>query len=75
MNQKCLAFVFVLLFFVANGEITAVNPVCSVCHAIVKEYQRSIPRKPTELILDIIATTYCTKKKLQNHNVCKGAVN
>lgn len=63
-----------LLLVMVSSEITAVNPICTLCHEVVQEYQRSIPRKPTELTLEAIATAYCTKKKLQNHNVCKGAI-
>lgn len=70
-----VALVTLLLVVAAEGEPTAVNPICALCHDIVGEYQRSIPRKPTELALQAIATAYCTRKKLQNHNVCKGAVN
>lgn len=59
---------------VIEEEIEAVNPVCELCHTLVNAFQHSAPRKPTELVLDVIGTTYCTKKKLQHHNVCKGAV-
>jgi hypothetical protein len=65
---------FVVLLIVVKGSLDTINPACTVCHAIVQEYQRSIPRRPTEEVLNVIATTYCTKKNLQSHHVCKGAV-
>lgn len=58
----------------AVSDLTVVNPVCIVCHDMVRLLQHSVPRRPAEQVLDIIGTTYCTKKHLQNHNVCKGAV-
>ncbi len=35
------------LLLAAKSELDATNPICTVCHDIVKEYQRSIPRRPT----------------------------
>lgn len=74
LMKSIVAFVTLLLLVHAESDITAVNPICALCHEIVGAYQHSIPRKPTELALDAIGTAYCTKKKLQQHNVCKGAV-
>lgn len=74
MKKLGVLFIFTLFLISASAQLDAINPVCTVCHNIVKEYQRSIPRRPTEITLNLIATTYCTQKKLQNHNVCKGAV-
>lgn len=72
--KSIVALVALLLLVHAESDITAANPICGLCHDIVNAYQHSIPRKPTELLLDAIGTAYCTKKKLQHHNVCKGAV-
>jgi hypothetical protein len=72
--KQAVILVILLLLALAHGEVSAVNPVCALCHSVVSEYQRSVPRKPTELALDAIGTAYCTQKKLQHHNVCKGAV-
>lgn len=42
-------FLFIALTFLlqVKSDFDAANPICSVCHAIVKEYQHSIPRRPT----------------------------
>lgn len=74
MMKSIVALVALILLVQANSDGLTVNPVCSLCHEIVGLYQHSIPRKPTEIALDLIGTAYCTKKKLQHHNVCKGAV-
>ena len=63
-----------VLVWVIGAELQVPNVPCVMCHDILFEYQRSIPMRPSEQILDLIGTKYCTKKHLQNHNVCKGAV-
>ena len=55
-RMRWIAAVTLMLFLVVRGEITAVNPICAFCHEVVGEYQRVIPRKPTELALDAIGT-------------------
>lgn len=50
------------------------NPICSICHDIVKLLQKSVPHQPSEFIVDQIAILVCTQKHLQDKSVCKGAV-
>lgn len=66
--------ILLLTLICCSSSFWSFNMPCEICHEILFEYQKSIPRKPTEVILDYIATKYCIKKKLQNPNVCKGAV-
>ena len=70
--KSLLAFVVILAVVCSQLEDT--NVICDVCHDIVHEFQKSIPAKPTELILDYVAYKYCVKKNIEKPNVCKGAV-
>jgi len=72
--MKNYSIILLLTFLTITLTYEMVNPVCIICHDIVRTYQHTVPRRPTEEVLDIIGTTYCTKKHLENHNVCKGAV-
>lgn len=74
MNYLARFLLIFALLAAIQADLQILNVPCQICHDILFEYQRSIPIRPTEEILDIIATKYCTKKHLQNANVCKGAV-
>jgi sphingomyelin phosphodiesterase len=70
--RKVLALLVLLV--VTSCQLSGLNLACNLCHDVISEYQRSIPRRPTELFLDFVAYKYCVKKHLQKPNVCKGAV-
>jgi sphingomyelin phosphodiesterase len=64
---------FLLTLFIVQLTLS-LGPLCSACHDIVKIVQKAVPGRPSELLIDQIAITYCTQKHLQQKKVCKGAV-
>jgi sphingomyelin phosphodiesterase len=63
-----------LLLILLLPALQALNPICALCHDVVKAVQRSVPLAPPVLLVDAIGTTVCTRQHMQTKNVCKGAV-
>jgi hypothetical protein len=64
----------VILIIAVSSQLSKFELGCSLCHDVIHEYQKVIPRKPTELLLDFIAYQVCVRKHIEKSNVCKGAV-
>ena len=72
--MRAVLVLLLCLIATTHSQLSAFELTCEVCHDLLFEYQKSIPRKPTVLFLDFVAYKYCVKKHLQNANVCRGAV-
>lgn len=67
-------FIVLSLCLLVSLTAGAMNPVCLLCHDIVRMLQKSVRPGPFVFAIDKIATLYCTKKHLDPSNVCKGAI-
>lgn len=50
------------------------NPVCLLCHDVVKLIQKSVKKQPIQFLIEDIAIEVCSKKHVEPKNVCKGAI-
>lgn len=56
-----------------GGHLSTKSPICIMCHQVF-DVLRKIPHRNVLKALYAIGTQYCTLKKLQDREVCKGAV-
>ena len=63
-----------ILCLLCHLVLSTYNPVCLLCHDIVKLVQKSVKKQPLETIVEDLAMVICAKKTSFAKNVCKGAI-
>lgn len=53
-----------ILIITVSAQLSSFEIGCNICHDVVREYQKAIPRKPTVIFLNYIAEKVCEKKHI-----------